>query len=80
VKRVSLALLRWYKRHISPGLGPTCRFAPTCSEYAVDAITEYGAVRGWAMTFWRLLRCNPLNDGGYDPVPGRRRDEGRPAV
>jgi len=80
VKRASLALLRWYKAHVSPGLAPACRFQPTCSEYAIDAITEYGAGRGWAMTLWRLLRCNPLNDGGYDPVPERRRGQGRPAV
>jgi putative membrane protein insertion efficiency factor len=64
-----LAYQRWLsplKRH------PTCRFAPTCSAYAVEAIGHRGVVLGFALAFWRILRCNPLFAGGFDPVPRRR--------
>ncbi len=67
-------LLRWigfYQRRISPMLGPRCRFHPTCSQYAEEAIREYGALRGGLMALWRILRCQPLCKGGYDPVPPR---------
>ncbi len=69
MKRILLALLRFYKRAISPLLGGHCRFLPTCSEYALEAITKYGALKGGFMALWRLLRCNPFGKGGYDPVP-----------
>jgi putative membrane protein insertion efficiency factor len=72
MKRPALALIRWYQRRISGGLPPSCRFQPTCSQYAYDAIEAYGVVRGGAMAAWRILRCNPLNDGGFDPVQPRR--------
>ncbi len=73
-----LAAIGPYQRQISPGIGPACRFQPTCSYYAYDAITNYGAIRGGVMSIWRILRCNPLNDGGCDPVPERtHRSEGR---
>lgn len=68
MKRVPLALIRFYQKAISPGLPASCRFEPTCSHYAYDAIEHYGTLRGTAMAIWRLLRCNPLNDGGYDPA------------
>jgi len=61
-------LLGVYKRFISPALPPACRFVPTCSEYATEAVERYGALRGTALAIWRLLRCNPLAKGGYDPV------------
>jgi putative membrane protein insertion efficiency factor len=64
-----LALLRWYKRHISPLLRPACRYLPTCSEYAMEAIERHGAFRGGILAVWRVLRCNPFFPGGYDPVP-----------
>lgn len=73
MKRLSLAAIRLYQRRLSVGAPPACRFQPTCSQYAYDAIDEYGVARGVAMGAWRLLRCNPLNDGGFDPVPERRR-------
>ena len=76
MKRPALAAIRFYQRHISPGLPRSCRFEPTCSRYAYGAIEQYGAVRGIAMGAWRIMRCNPLNDGGYDPVPERRSNEG----
>jgi putative membrane protein insertion efficiency factor len=74
VKRPALAAIRFYQRRLSPGRPPACRFLPTCSEYAYEAIETYGALRGGAMAVWRILRCNPLNDGGLDPVPERRND------
>ncbi len=67
VARLVTRLIRGYQTGISPGLGPACRYLPTCSDYALQAIERYGVVRGGAMTVWRLLRCNPLSAGGYDP-------------
>jgi putative membrane protein insertion efficiency factor len=72
VKRPALAAIRFYQHRLSPGRPPACRFLPTCSHYAYEAIDTYGALRGGAMAIWRILRCNPLNDGGLDPVPERR--------
>ena len=60
-------LIRGYQTTLSPGLGPACRYLPSCSDYALQAIERYGVVRGGAMTVWRLLRCNPLSASGYDP-------------
>lgn len=65
------ALLMLYKRLISPLLPASCRYVPTCSEYAAEAVARYGAVHGAALAVWRILRCNPLARGGYDPVPKR---------
>lgn len=67
--RAVMSALRFYKRQISPGLPPACRFLPTCSEYAYEAVEKYGAVKGGYLAARRLLRCNPLHPGGYDPVP-----------
>lgn len=72
MKRALLALLRFYKRHISPGLPQNrCKYLPTCSEYAYEAIERHGAIRGSLLAVWRVLRCNPFSRGGYDPVPER---------
>ena len=65
---LALQLLRGYKWAISPLFPPACRYIPTCSEYAEEAIDRYGVLRGGAMTILRLLRCHPLAKGGYDPV------------
>lgn len=72
MKRLLLAALRFYRRHISPHLPPMCRYYPTCSRYAIEAIETHGALRGGLLALWRLLRCNPLSPGGYDPVPPKR--------
>lgn len=69
MRRVALLLIRGYQRGISPLLPPSCRFVPSCSDYGYQAIEKYGIIRGGAMTVWRVLRCNPFNKGGYDPVP-----------
>ena len=69
--RLLLALLARYRRFISPLLGQHCRFHPTCSGYAVQAVTEYGALRGSWLAARRLGRCHPFNPGGVDPVPPR---------
>ena len=63
-----LAPIRLYQRFVSPALPRRCKYEPTCSAYAVDAVREFGAVRGLILAGWRLLRCNPLSHGGYDPV------------
>lgn len=59
----------FYQRYISPLSPPTCRFTPTCSEYARQAIVKHGPIKGLALAVWRLLRCNPWGGHGYDPVP-----------
>jgi len=69
MKRFLLALLRGYKKWISPFLGERCRFYPSCSEYMYTAVERYGVLKGVWMGLWRLLRCHPLCKGGYDPVP-----------
>lgn len=61
-----------YRRFVSPLLAPRCRYYPTCSHYAQDAVRQYGAVRGSLLAGWRLLRCNPLSDGGFDYVEDQR--------
>ncbi|MDW7772261.1 MAG: membrane protein insertion efficiency factor YidD [Desulfobulbaceae bacterium] len=63
-----MALLRGYKRFISPFLPPSCRFTPTCSEYAIEAFRRYGLFRGLMLSLSRLFRCHPFAKGGYDPV------------
>ena len=68
LKLVTLSLLRAYKWAISPMLPPACRYVPTCSEYAMEAVERYGALRGGWMAFARILRCHPFVRGGYDPV------------
>ena len=59
----------FYQKCISPMTSPSCRFTPTCSQYALEAIEKYGALKGGALALWRVLRCNPFGRGGYDPVP-----------
>ncbi len=70
MKRLILAPIRVYQRYLSPLKGvPTCRFLPTCSTYAIEAVERRGVARGMLLALWRLLRCNPLCRGGHDPVP-----------
>lgn len=70
MKRILLGIIRFYRKaHASLGGPPRCRFVPTCSQYGLDAIEGYGAMRGFLLTAWRILRCNPFCRSGYDPVP-----------
>jgi putative membrane protein insertion efficiency factor len=69
---VLIGLIRAYRLILAGWLGGQCRFAPTCSHYAEEAIRTHGALRGSALASWRILRCNPFGAGGIDPVPGRR--------
>lgn len=69
MKRPVLAMIRFYKKRISPGLPPSCRYQPTCSEYAYEAIDKYGIFKGGRLAVWRILRCNPFGGSGWDPVP-----------
>lgn len=70
MKRVFIDLIRFYKIAISPYKGGKfCKYYPTCSDYALEAIQKHGAIKGGAMASYRILRCNPLSKGGYDPVP-----------
>lgn len=68
-RRAALWLIRFYRKHLS-GLKryPTCRFTPTCSEYAYEAVSKYGVIKGGWLAFKRILRCNPFHPGGYDPL------------
>lgn len=69
MKFLALLLIRFYQYVVSPLLGPRCRFVPSCSHYTVEAITKYGVLKGCYLGIRRILRCNPLSPGGYDPVP-----------
>ena len=70
MKKLLLSLIRFYRRSISPLFPPSCRFVPTCSQYALEAIEKYGAARGGLLALRRLMRCHPFHKGGwYDPVP-----------
>lgn len=70
MRKVLIWCIRFYQKNLSARKGgPTCRFHPTCSEYALEAIQRHGALCGGALALWRILRCNPLCKGGFDPVP-----------
>ena len=69
MKKIFIKLIKWYQKRISPLSGPHCRFSPTCSNYALEAISKYGAAKGGWLAFKRLLRCNPFSKKYYDPVP-----------
>jgi uncharacterized protein len=72
LRAVVLAPIVVYRKAISPALPRRCKYEPTCSRYAIDAIGSYGILRGAVLAAWRLLRCNPWSDGGYDPVQSQR--------
>lgn len=72
VRSIVIAPIRVYQRVISPALPRSCKYEPTCSHYAVEAIRTEGAVRGVILGAWRILRCNPWSHGGYDPVSAQR--------
>ena len=70
MKRILISMIRFYRKYLSGMKGySTCKYYPTCSQYGLEAIEKYGALKGGALTLWRILRCNPFSKGGYDPVP-----------
>lgn len=73
MKHLLLRGIRFYQRRVSPLFPASCRFRPTCSQYAVEAISRFGAGKGSLMALWRLLKCNPFHPGGYDPVPEKKK-------
>lgn len=73
LKKLFILPIRFYQKYISPAKPPCCRFTPTCSQYAIDAIREWGVLIGLVLALWRVLRCNPFGKGGYDPVPENKR-------
>lgn len=68
MKHFFTALIRAYRYAISPLLGPSCRYYPSCSQYALDAFGHYGVFKALSLSIWRILRCNPFSKGGYDPA------------
>ena len=75
--KVLILAIRAYQYLISPLLPPSCRFYPSCSRYAIQALRTRGALRGAGLTVWRLLKCHPFHPGGYDPLPGAAAGPGR---
>lgn len=70
MSKIFIKLIRLYQKYISPlKKYGCCKFNPTCSQYAIEALSKYGAIKGGALSIWRILRCNPWSKGGYDPVP-----------
>lgn len=69
MKKVLINLIRFYQKYLSPMKSTKCPYTPSCSQYGLEAIQKYGAVKGSMLAVWRILRCNPFSRGGYDPVP-----------
>ena len=69
IKKFFIGMINFYRKYISPLKKPCCRFTPTCSEYALEALKKYGVIKGLYLSVKRILRCNPFCKGGYDPVP-----------
>lgn len=72
MKKIFILLIRFYQKFISPLFPAKCRYYPTCSQYTLEAIQEYGAIKGTYLGIKRILRCHPFHEGGYDPVPKRK--------
>lgn len=68
MKKLIISLIKFYKKRISPRTSPHCRYIPTCSQYAIEAIEKHGVLKGGVMSIWRILKCNPFSKGGFDPV------------
>ncbi|WP_322180856.1 membrane protein insertion efficiency factor YidD [Neglectibacter caecimuris] len=72
MKRILIGLIRFYRSAISSRTAASCKYIPTCSQYGIEAIERFGALKGSLLTIWRILRCNPWSRGGYDPVPEKK--------
>ncbi|MCR4943117.1 MAG: membrane protein insertion efficiency factor YidD [Clostridium sp.] len=68
MKKLVISLIKFYKKNISPMTSRHCKYLPTCSQYAIEAIEKYGVLKGGLMSIWRILKCNPFSKGGFDPV------------
>ena len=68
-KKILIAMIMFYRKYLSPLKHTKCTYIPTCSEYGLEAVQKYGALKGGLMALWRILRCNPFSHGGFDPVP-----------
>lgn len=75
MKKLLLALIRFYQTKISTHTSAHCKYIPTCSQYGLEAIERFGALKGTALTIWRILRCNPFSKGGFDPVPEKKAND-----
>ena len=75
MKKILIYLIKFYRKFISPMKGTKCPYIPTCSEYGLEAIEKYGAFKGSLLAIYRILRCNPLSKGGYDPVPLTKKEK-----
>lgn len=73
MKKLILKMIRFYQKYISPMSPPTCRFYPTCSQYAIEAVEEHGAIKGSYLATRRILKCHPFHEGGFDPVPPKKK-------
>ncbi len=69
MKTILIKLIQFYQKYLSPMKRTKCPYYPSCSQYGLEAVGKYGALRGSALAAWRILRCNPFSGGGYDPVP-----------
>lgn len=77
MKKIFVKIIRFYQKYISANTKAHCKYYPTCSNYAIEAINEHGAFVGFFLALWRFLRCNPFSKGGYDPVPENKRKKER---
>ena len=69
IRTLMIKMIRFYQKYLSPLKSTRCPYIPTCSQYGLEAIEKYGAIKGGLLALWRILRCNPFSHGGYDPVP-----------
>ena len=72
MKRVLIWLISFYRKYLSPLKSTKCPYFPSCSQYGLEAVQKYGAIKGGLISIWRILRCNPFSKGGYDPVPSMK--------
>lgn len=69
MKKILITMIRFYQRYLSPLKSTKCPYYPSCSSYGLEAVQKYGAFKGGILALWRIIRCNPFSNGGYDPVP-----------
>lgn len=72
MKRILIWLISFYRKYLSPLKSTKCPYFPSCSQYGLEAVQKYGAIKGGLLSIWRILRCNPFSKGGYDPVPSMK--------